>query len=221
MAGRFSKEQLKNKLQRSTFSLVASGGIESVTVRKVANGCGLSDPYIYQCYSDMTDLMTDAFLRIDKEIASLIATVIKKQTQEKESDIEENCWRLWSTYWKFLLDDPEKIVFYWRFYQSGYYSMEILEQRRENFQVFTSFIYTTGDHMGVNDHRSLDAAVSCIIDDTVSVAVKIHQGYLNENDIPAQAIYGSAFSYLLQMVKIDVWERLHQKEKYKNRGSKI
>ena len=211
MAGRFSKAELKNKLQRSTFSLVASGGIESVTVRKVVTGCGLSDPYIYQCYSDLTELMTDAFLSIDKEIASLITSVIKDQAQTEGTDIEEACWLLWSTYWKFLLSDPDKIVFYWRFYQSGYYSAELLEQRYENFQTFTSFMYSTGEHAGLTGHSNLDAAVSCVIDNTVSAAVKIHQGYLGADDISPQVIYGTAFSYILRLSGIDVWERIRQK----------
>jgi AcrR family transcriptional regulator len=211
MAGRFSKTELKEKLQRSTFTLVAAGGIESVTVRKVATGCGLSDPYIYQCYSDLTELMTDAFLRIDKEIASSIASVIRKQVQGNETAVEESCWLLWSTYWQFLLSDPDKIVFYWRFYQSSYYTPEILEQRRANFHLFTAFVYSAGKNVGLDMRRSLDAAVSCIIDNTVSTAVKIHQGYLNESDIPPQVIYGSAFSYLLRLAGVDVWESLRQK----------
>jgi AcrR family transcriptional regulator len=210
MAGRFSKVELKDKLQRSTFNLVASGGIESVTVRKVATGCGLSDPYIYQCYSDMKELMTDAFLKIDKEIAALILSVIKKQAQTEKPDMGDICWLLWSTYWNFLLSDPEKIVFYWRFYQSGYYSVELSEQHRENFQMFTSFMYSTCARVGLTEHGNLDAAVSCIIDNTVSAAVKIHLGYLNEKDISPQVIYGSAFSYLLRLMGVDVWESLRQ-----------
>ena len=216
MAGRFSKEELKDKLHRSAFSLVASGGIESVTVRKVTTGCGLSDPYIYQCYSDMTELMTDAFLRIDKEIASMIASVIKKQETAKETDdLEEKCWCLWNAYWGFLLSDSDKIIYYWRFYQSGYYSMDVLEQRRENFRVFTSFIQSTDEKNGLGRYGNLDAAVSCLIDNTVSAAVKIHQGYLSEKDISAQVIYGSACSYLLQLAGIDVWESLRRKRNLK------
>ena len=51
------KEELKERLQRSIYKVVAEEGIEGVTVRKVSKGCGLSDPYIYQCYKDLFDLM--------------------------------------------------------------------------------------------------------------------------------------------------------------------
>ena len=204
MAGRFSKEQLKNKLQRSTFSLVASGGIESVTVRKVANGCGLSDPYIYQCYSDMMDLMTDAFLRIDKEIASLIASVIKKQSQAEKTDIEESCWLLWNVYWSFLMDDAEKTVFYWRYYQSGYYTKELLLERQKNFAVFIDFIQSEGAQLGFYDITVLDSVVSMIIDDSVSAAVKIHLGYMPRSAVSAEDIYRSVFSLLFHKLGLNI-----------------
>lgn len=206
MAGRYSKEELKDKLQRSTFSLVASGGIESVTVRKVATGCGLSDPYIYQCYSDLTDLMTDTFLKIDKEIVYLIASVIRKQAQTESYDMEEKCWLLWSAYWKFLMDYAERTIFYWRFYQSGYYTKELLAERQKNFAVFIDFVQSAGAQLGFSDITALDSVVSMIIDDSVSVAVKIHLGYMPQSAVSAEDIYHSVFSLLFHKLGLNIWD---------------
>ncbi len=206
MAGRYSKEELKDKLQRSTFSLVASGGIESVTVRKVATGCELSDPYIYQCYSDLTDLMTDTFMRIDKEIAYLIASVIRKQAQTEAYDLEEKCWLLWSAYWKFLMDYAERTIFYWRFYQSGYYTKELLEERQKNFAAFIDFVQNAGAQLGFSDITALDSVVSMIIDDSVSVAVKIHLGYMPQSAVSAEDIYHSVFSLLFHKLGLNIWD---------------
>ncbi len=206
MAGRYSKEELKDKLQRSTFSLVASGGIESVTVRKVATGCGLSDPYIYQCYSDLTDLMTDTFLKIDKEIVYLIASVIRKQAQTESYDMEEKCWLLWSAYWKFLMDYAERTIFYWRFYQSGYYTKELLAERQKNFAVFIDFVQSTGAQLGFSNITALDSVISMIIDDSVSVAVKIHLGYMPQSAVSAEDIYHSVFSLLFHKLGLNIWD---------------
>ena len=59
MAGRYSKQELKDKLQRSALHLVATEGIERLSTRRLSAGCGLSDPYIYQCYSDIPELLAD------------------------------------------------------------------------------------------------------------------------------------------------------------------
>ena len=60
MAGRYSKQELKDKLQRSALHLVATEGIERLSTRRLSAGCGLSDPYIYQCYSDIPELPINA-----------------------------------------------------------------------------------------------------------------------------------------------------------------
>ncbi len=213
MAGKYTKKELKKMLHRSTFQVVAEGGIESMTIRRVSRGCGLSDPYVYQCYSDLKDLMTDAFLQIDKEIAELISDIIKTQLSFEENSVEKICWVLWSNYWSFLMKDSEKILFYWRFYQSGYYNREILEQRRKNFRLFISFMKAAGRSFQLDENVNVDALVSAIIDSTVSLAVKIHLGYMKEGDIPVPAIYGSVFAYLLHLFGIDVWKTIFREEK--------
>ena len=60
----YTKEELKERLQRSIYKVVAEEGIEGVTVRKVSKGCGLSDPYIYQCYKDLFDLCSVKYVII-------------------------------------------------------------------------------------------------------------------------------------------------------------
>ena len=46
MARKYTKEELKERLQRSIYKVVAEEGIEGVTVRKVSKGCGLSRIFI-------------------------------------------------------------------------------------------------------------------------------------------------------------------------------
>ena len=212
MAGKYTKQELKEMLHQSTFHVVATGGIESMTVRSVSKGCGLSEPFLYQCYSDLRDLMTDAFLKIDKEIADLISNTIKNCLPTRTSDIEKICWALWSTYWHFLMQNPEKIVFYWRFYQSGHYNQQILAERQKNFRTFTAFVSVAGKDTHLDQIANMDAIVSNIIDSTVSIVVKIHLGYMNAEDIPTQAIYASVFAYLLHLLGVNVWEVIRQEQ---------
>ena len=206
MAGRYTKQELKAMLHRSAFHLVAESGVESLTVRKVSAGCGLSDPYIYQCYSDLKELLTDAFLITDREVAELMRDTVKTLSFEGEKDLRQNCWVLWSAYWDYLMRDPEKTVFYWRFYQSGYYNREILEQRRKNFRVFTSFVGSAGKKLGADDSKSLDAIISCVIDSTVSVAVKMHLGYIEPGEMSAQTVCCCALSYLFYSLGQNGWD---------------
>lgn len=200
MAGRYSKQELKDKLQRSAFHLVATEGIERLSTRRLSAGCGLSDPYIYQCYSDIPDLLSEAFLRVDREVADLMRTVIVAQLQNASQPMKlgEICRVLWDAYWKYLMNDSDRTVFYWRYYQSGYYSKEILAVRRENFRIFSEFIENMGRAVGILNDKDLVAVETIIIDDTVSAAVRIHLGYIQKDAISADDIFYSAFALLFR-----------------------
>lgn len=182
MAGRYSKQELKDKLQRSALHLVATEGIERLSTRRLSAGCGLSDPYIYQCYSDIPELLADTFLRVDCEVAELMRTVIGTQfiAPAKPVKLADVCRLLWDAYWRYLMEDPERTVFYWRYYQSGYYNRDILAVREKNYRVFTDFIVNTGKTLGLSDDAQRLAIVTMLIDDTVSAAVRITPGLYTE-----------------------------------------
>ena len=207
MARKYTKEELKERLQRSIYKVVAEEGIEGVTVRKVSKGCGLSDPYIYQCYKDLFDLMETSFFEVDGKAAGMIRKLIQNQKAELKTaeDLESMCWTLWSAYWEFLMSDPEQTIFYWRFYQSAHYTKKILEVRQQSFEVFVNYMVETGRMFGVSDLMDPEVIVSNIIDSTESVAVKMHLGYMDKTALKARTIYKTVFALLFQLLHIDVW----------------
>lgn len=202
MAGRYSKQELKDKLQRSALQLVATEGIERLSTRRLSSGCGLSDPYIYQCYSDIPELLADTFLRVDCEVAELMRTVIETQfiAPAKPVKLADVCRLLWDAYWRYLMEDPERTVFYWRYYHSGYYNRDILAVREKNYRVLTDFIVNTGKTLGLSDDAQRLAIVTMLIDDTVSAAVRIHLGYIQKDAVSEDDIFYSTFSLLLRKI---------------------
>ena len=52
-----------------------------------------------------------------------------------------------------------------------------------------------------------EVIVSNIIDSTVSVAVKMHLGYMDKTALKARTIYKTVFALLFQLLHIDVWNR--------------
>ncbi|MEI3381522.1 MAG: hypothetical protein V8R43_08430 [Dorea sp.] len=113
MVRKYSKEELKNKLHRALYTVVMNEGIEGVTVRKISKTSDLSDPYIYQCYKNLGDLMADAFLEIDRKVAQLVEELLGDGEFRKkmESNPEECCWTMWNAYWKFLMKDRRRRFF--------------------------------------------------------------------------------------------------------------
>lgn len=210
MAGKYSKAELKEMLHRSAYHIVATEGIEGVTVRKVSRGCGLSDPYIYQCYSDMRELLTAAYFEVDRAVAAKMGALVQlEQIRDEDlvNELNRACWHLWSAYWDFLMEDPEKTVFYWRFYQSGYYNQKILAVRRGYYGDFIAFVERTGRRLKLQDKVDLDIVISNVIDCTLSVVVKTLLGYLQPNSVAPVTVYQSLFAMVFHYIGIDIWKQ--------------
>lgn len=205
MAGKYSKDELKEMLQRATFEIVATTGIEHVTVRKVANGCKLTPPYIYQCYADIPELLTDAYVKIDKQIAGLTDSALKLHApkQDKWENIERFAFLLWGLYWDFLMADRNRTIFYWRFYQSGYYNENIRKERQKYYKPLINFFENARKVLGAPNQIRPQAAISTVIDDTASIAVKIHLGYLDQNAFSPEEIYQSVHFLLFRLIGAD------------------
>ena len=208
MARKYSEEEVKEKLIRAVYHLAAAEGIEKVTMRKVAEGCGLSTPYIYQCYRDMPALMTDAYLRADMEVANLMHVVrnLHMPGINKRQELEEASWVIWSLYWEYLMSDSDRAVFCWRYYLSGYFGTEVQEFRRTYYRDLTDFVDRAGKLYGVPSSVNLHALVSNIIDETATTAVKMHLGYIDKDALTPRMIYQSAFSLMFHLMGVDVWQ---------------
>ena len=119
----------------------------------------------------------------------MIQNLIQKQKVELKTaeDLESMCWTLWSAYWEFLMSDPEHDHFFdLEIYQSAHYTKKILEVRQQSFEVFVNYMVETGRMFGVSDLMDPEVIVSNIIDSTVSVAVKMHLGYMDKTALKAR-----------------------------------
>ena len=113
---------------------------------------------------------------------------------------------MWNAYWKFLMKDPEKTVFYWRYYQSARYTKEFLKLRRDVLSQFVAYMEKMGRDHGIKELIDPEVLVSNIIDSTVSVAVKMHLGYIKQTDLKAHTVYQSVFALLFHLLQVDVWD---------------
>ncbi len=207
MAGKYTKQELREMLQASAYHIVATEGVEHCTVRRVSSGCGLSDPYIYQCYSDLQDLMLSAYLEIDGRVSDKIYEALKNTvfSMVTADDVVKISVVLWRAYWKTIMDKPEETIFYWRYYQSAYYNQEVYEIRKKNYRYFVKFIEHAGEKFGLSDKFNLSYMVSNLVDNTVSCAVKIHLGYFDAKDIEEKKLFQAVFANLFHHIGKDVW----------------
>lgn len=208
MIKRRNKEEVKQTLHRALYQVVTREGIEGVTVRKISKASELSDPYIYQCYKNLGEMMEAAFLEIDSEVAALVEQVLEDQAPQEDTgeSLNHSCWVMWKAYWDFLMSEPEKTIFYWRYYQSARYTKEFLETRKHILLPFVTYMEKTGKDCGITEYADPEVLISNIIDSTVSVAVKMHLGYIRLNELKASTVYQSVFALFFHLLHVDVWD---------------
>ena len=71
---------------------------------------------------------------------------------------------------------------------------------------FVTYMEKMGQDYGIKELTDPEVLVSNIIDSTVSVAVKMHLGYMKQTDLKAHTVYQSVFALLFHMLQVDVWD---------------
>ena len=142
---------------------------------------------------------------MDNYVAQNIGKSVMKLELKFESkeDLEKACWTIWYLYWKLLMQDADKTIFYWRYYQSGYYTKELYEIRAKNYEIFVKFTEKLANISGLGSKMDISTVVSYIIDATVSMAVKKHLGFLEESDASVSTIYQLVFALVFRMLGIE------------------
>lgn len=203
MARKLLREEVRKRLHESVQKLVAEQGIENLTTRKITYGCGLSDPYLYQCYDGIPDLLEAAFLEIDREIGELISAAVSR-TRFNSSDrakFEQSCLALWLVYWNYLMENDERTIFYWRFYQSGYLTAETDEKRQAFHSGWYSRIKDAASRHHLDRHADVSLMFSTMVDSTLLSAVKLLRSEEEQPDmaLSTKTVFRAVFAQIFNI----------------------
>lgn len=200
MVRRFLREEVRVRLHESVQKIVAQEGIENLTTRKITSGCGFSDPYLYQCYDGIADLLESAFLEIDREIGCVISSAIPliQFTSADRAAFEGGCKVLWLTCWNYLMKDANKTIFYWRFCQSGYRTADIDEKRKVHHRDWRAFVKDATKRHRLDQHADVELMLSAMVDNTLLSAVKVlrDEDNLANMELSTETVFRSVFSQI-------------------------
>ncbi len=203
MARQYTRRELCVMLHIGVERLVAKGGLENLTTRKVCDAAGLSQPYLYQCYDGIPDLLNNCFLEIDCRVAMLLKDVLCKETFKPTSnmDVEGYCWLLWKTCWSFFMEDGDQTLFYWHFYHSGYYTKEIAEQRIVFYAESIGFARSVVQTYSLQQYADVRMLVANMFNSTLMSAVRVLQGKNEDSDRTMKTVYDAVVSPILRLIE--------------------
>ena len=204
-----SAEQIKQEILRGTQHLVAVGGMSNFSFPKLSAQTGISAPTVYEHYKNKEELLTSCFMSIDEEISSLVERLLAAIPAHlgDPKQINDYCWLLWNVYWRFLLADADKTQFYWSFYNSEYYTQSVFAQRNRNFSAFNDFVDQIDKRFHISEKSNVFMLVVNLLNVTVSSAVKVLTGEVENNEITVNTVYRMVFQPLFSVFGFDSDER--------------
>ena len=195
MKHKHTPEEQRRLIVQGTRHLIAVGGMNNFSFPKLMEETGINAPAVYELYKNKEDLLTSCYLDIDREIALLLERALKRVPPHRDQveAIYDYCWALWGAYWDYLMEDPERTLFYWRFYSSRYYTNAIVSIRSRNFQAFFSFVENLDTRFHVSEKNNRQVLAGNLIDGTLSGAVKVITGGYPNDDLTVGTIYRTVF----------------------------
>ncbi len=101
------KERVKTYFYEATKDMIIIDGVESVSVRKVADKAGYSYATLYNYFEDINELLWEVKLIMISELVEL------KQTIEENKSIKEGLKSLFGTYIRYFLEFPNIYKFFY------------------------------------------------------------------------------------------------------------
>lgn len=111
-------ESNREKILRGTIQGVAEHGLEGLNMKMVSKLSGCNSSTIYIIFNGKEDLLRCCFVKIDRQIARLFAKVSLDPLAVAE-DPEGEIRRIWTRYFRFLINHPAETMFYIRYRNSS------------------------------------------------------------------------------------------------------
>ena len=113
------QDQLRREeLMKATVKVVAEKGLENTATNMICSESGVNVAYIYRLFENKEDLLARTFADEDEKFLNWIfrhLPVLRYDSME----FELRCRTLFMKCWDFLLERPQELLFYVRYYSSS------------------------------------------------------------------------------------------------------
>ena len=196
------RNEMRKSLMDNTMRIVVEEGFSNLTTKKMAQASGLAEIYIYRYFESKTALLEQCFMESEILLGERIKELF---TRIPEKELEEHAKDTWYEFWDYLMENKNMIVFCTRFYNSSYFTEEILEFTRHEFQKIRNEISNSGKGWSVSEieQAEKDMMVKYIVNVTVDYAVKVMHGEMDNSEETIHFVYQRIIPPVLNEMKIE------------------
>lgn len=194
MEGRRVPQSDKTAMQRSimeaTIHIVAQYGLDKTTTRLIAAEAGLNEAYLYRCFKNKEDILSESFRAVDFAFVAHLHKILPVM-QLAGTTWEERCFLQWRACWEFILKNPENCRFYIRYYYSANCKSYAYAAHLERYRPLIDAI-----RPAFRAETNVDMLLHQIFDTMLSFAERVQTGELPNNEETTQATFRQVFSFV-------------------------
>lgn len=188
-------EELKPEIINGTLRIIAEGGMDNFSFPRLTAETGISAPTVYEHYKNKEELLTTCFITVDREISGCIEKAIEELPENIKNGTatETRCRLVWRAYWNYLLSNADRSIFYWFFFNSKYYTREMQERHRSNFEFLRKLIDPLKGNASARVKCDTNLLAAHMINVTAAYASKVLRGYYKNEKTTEETVYHMVF----------------------------
>lgn len=132
---------VQRELIDGAMKTVASIGLENTTTSAICKMSGVNVAYIYQFFKSKEDLIAKAFSVADE---AFLEVILKNFTvlHYASIDYESRCRVLFMKCWDYIMENPDVLVFYVRYYYSASFQKYASKEHTQRYRVLIEKMQT-------------------------------------------------------------------------------
>ncbi|MEA5039170.1 MAG: TetR/AcrR family transcriptional regulator [Clostridiaceae bacterium] len=187
------------RIMDAAIRAVREMGLENLTTRRIAQLAETSPGNMYTFFSGKEELLEQCFYKVDKEIAALFTRVALPSDMIRNDPIG-GVRKLWYIYFDYLMKNPDKTIFYYRFRTSASFP-EFQRRRDESYFVpFLRLAEQLGRRSLVSGRINADVLWIYVLNTTLMYAKYIIEGVLPDTPATAESIFALLLGGLRQFL---------------------
>lgn len=173
---------------KSAMQAVRLHGLEGLRIQHIGEISGFAASNLYSHFSSKEELLQVCFETVDRQIAGIFDQVHVSREQAAQ-DPEGEIRRLWTIYWRWLVNHPDETVFYHRYRDNARFPEY---DKKRDVSYFSSLIQSVNQidrQLHIYEKISPDVLWLHVLTGTVLYAKYVAEGVLPNTPATEQIVF--------------------------------
>ncbi len=194
----------KKAMMQATMEIVAEGGLNNFSMKKVTERVGVSEALVYKHFHTKENLLYSCFEAIHIEIGRLMGTLNILKVQFDQNELYQAVRLYWMIYFDHLVKNGSATLFYFAYRDSSYIKdiqAHNDEAKQGYFNEFVSFFNLIDAKRHIYEKIPSDHLWTYILDTTGIFAKRVIRGELADTPESREAILKLIFGGIMGVLE--------------------